>query len=66
MKALNILYLIIGIAIVLIGIIAVLDGQLIALVNFVIGGYFISDAVSNFYYLYILLLCRFNALQRLV
>jgi len=51
MKALNTLYLIIGIAIVLIGIIAILDGQLIALVNFVIGGYFISDAVSNFYYL---------------
>jgi len=51
MKALNILYLIIGIAIVLIGIISALDGQLIALVNFFVGGYFISDAVSNFDYL---------------
>lgn len=51
MKALNILYLIIGITIFLIGIIVVLDGQLIASVNFVIGGYFISDAISNFYYL---------------
>ena len=51
MKALNILYLIIGVVIVLIGIIAVLDGQLIALINFVIGSYFISNAVRNFYYL---------------
>ena len=51
MKALNIFYLIIGIAIVLLGIIAVLNGQLLGLINFVIGGYFISDAVSNFYYL---------------
>ena len=51
MKTLNIIYLTIGISIVLIGIIAVTDGQLVALANFVLGGHFVRDAVTNFDYL---------------
>jgi len=51
MKILNTVYLVLGLAIIFIGFIAVANGIYFGAINFLTGGYFVVDAITNFYVL---------------